>query len=153
MKVLYTNADCFTISKQTELGCHIQNNKPDIIAITEVLPKHHAVDISASQYAVDGYNMFCSDVTQGRGCIIYVKSAIPASCVNIGVFFLESVWCRIDLAGSDKLLLGCVYRRPNSTIDNNQKLLNLFARVNEINLSHSLIMGDFNIKEIDWKKY
>ena len=96
--------------------------------------------------------MFCSDVTQGRGCIIYVKSAIPASCVNIGVIFLESVWCWIDLAGSDKLLLGCVYRRPNSTIDNNQKLLNLFARVNEINLSHSLIMGDFNIKEIDWKK-
>ena len=32
LKVLYTNADCFTISKQTELGCHIQNNKPDIIA-------------------------------------------------------------------------------------------------------------------------
>ncbi|MEW8548552.1 MAG: reverse transcriptase domain-containing protein [Candidatus Thiodiazotropha sp.] len=95
--------------------------------------------------------MFCTDFTHGRGCIIYVKSTIPASCVNIGVDFLESVWCRIDLTGSDKLLLGCVYRSPNSTMENNQELLNLFARISETNLSHVLIMGDFNVKEIDWK--
>ena len=39
LKVVYTNADCFTTSKQTELQCYIQEKDPDIIAITEIFPK------------------------------------------------------------------------------------------------------------------
>ena len=54
LKVLYTNADCFTISKQTELKCYIQEKDPDIIAITEILPKTSAFNIDASYYSIDG---------------------------------------------------------------------------------------------------
>ena len=79
LKVLYTNADGFTISKQTELKCYIQEFEPDIIAITEILPKHTVFYLDASHYIIDGYNMFYSDLTQGRGCVCYSNSSIPAS--------------------------------------------------------------------------
>ena len=48
LKVLYSNADCFTISKQSELKFYIQEKDPDIIAITDILPKTPAFDIDAS---------------------------------------------------------------------------------------------------------
>ena len=63
----------------------------------------------------------------------------------------ESVWCSINLTGSDKLLIGCVYRSPKSNAKNNQELLDLFLKVRDLNTSHVLIMGDFNLREINWK--
>ena len=47
-------------------------------------------------------------------------------------------------------MIGCVYRSPSSNSDNNQKLLEMFLNVKDLNPSHLLIMGDFNLKEIDW---
>ena len=105
MKVLDANADCFTISKQNELKCYIQEFEPDIIAIKEILRKDTVFDHDASHYIIDGYNMFCSDLTQGRGCVCYINSSIPASQVDMGENFQESVWCNINLTGSDKLLV------------------------------------------------
>ena len=69
---------------------------------------------------------------------------------HLDTSFQESVWCNINLTGSDKLLIGCVYRSPNSSADNNTELLNLFLRMRDLNPSHVLIMGDFNLGEINW---
>ena len=51
---------------------------------------------------------------------------------------------------TDTLLIGVCYRSPNSTADNNEKLLDQLRRVEKVNATHVLIMGDFNFKEIDW---
>ena len=48
----------------------------------------------------------------------------------------------------EKLLVGVVYRSPNSSDNNNDSLLKLFEDVADS--SHILIMGDFNYKDIDW---
>ena len=150
MKILYTNADCFTVTKQTELKCYIEDKSPDIIAITEILPKNTNFDIDSSHYEIEGYSMFTSDLTTGRGCALYVKSEIPATLTKLNNDFQECIWCNIKLTGSDNLMIGCVYRSPSSNSDNNQKLLEMFLNVKDLNPSHLLIMGDFNLKEIDW---
>lgn len=148
---MYTNADCFTISKQTELKCYIQQAAPDIIAITEILPKHTVFELGENHFSIDGYTMFCTDLTKGRGCVCYIKSNISAIKVQLGDNFQESVWCSVNLTGSDKLLVGCIYRSPSSSIENNQELLNLFLQVRDLSPSHILILGDFNLREIDWR--
>ena len=64
--------------------------------------------------------------------------------------FQEAVWCMIMLRGGDKLLIGCIYRSLNPASENT---LNMFEAMRDIVSSipsHLLIVGDFNIKEIDW---
>ena len=54
------------------------------------------------------------------------------------------------LCSGDKLLIGCIYRSPNSTSENT---LNMFEALRDIVSSipsHLLVVRDFNIKEIDW---
>ncbi len=65
----------------------------------------------------------------------------------------ESVWIEIKLKGRDKLLLGCVYRSPNSDSVNDAKLLSGLKKTCVLKrYSHFLICGDFNLPEIDWKR-
>ena len=96
------------------------------------------------------YTQFTSDLTYGRGCILYIKSNIPVSYTKFNNTFQESVWCSVNLIGSDKLLIGCVYSSPNSNAENNQEFLDLFLKVKYLNPCHLLIMGDFNLREINW---
>ena len=56
----------------------------------------------------------------------------------------------LSLASGDKLVIGCIYRSPHCTAKNISKLFNMLINVCARNLSHILIIGDFNFKEIDW---
>ena len=56
----------------------------------------------------------------------------------------------MELNNKDTLLVGCIYRSPNSSETNNINLLKLLREVSENRYSHKLIMGDFNFPEIDW---
>ena len=63
----------------------------------------------------------------------------------------EGVWCEVSLNENDKLLIGCVYRSPNSTEENNEKMLDGVRKIcNGDKFTHLLLCGDFNIPEIDW---
>ena len=53
----YTNADQF-LNKRDDLLLHIAGNEPDIIMITEVLPKVQPSFISDAQLYIPGYNLF-----------------------------------------------------------------------------------------------
>ena len=101
-------------------------------------------------FALKGYSCFSANLNKGRGVLLYVKNSIPAVDVQQNRNFEESTWCKINLSGGDNIIIGCVYRSPNSTRENN---LNLFDTIQDIsggNPSHLLILGDFNIKCIDW---
>lgn len=57
IKCVYTNADCF-MNKVDEFKSRFnvtENNQPDIIMITEVLPKNIRYEISKSEISLDGY--------------------------------------------------------------------------------------------------
>ena len=61
----------------------------------------------------------------------------------------ENLWVSVELCGRDKLLIGCIYRSPNSTEENNDRLFTLIKRnAARKEFTHQLITGDFNAKEI-----
>eukprot|EP00794_Sanderia_malayensis_P011225 gene11225-12404_t len=116
-------ADCL-LNKRLELSALIELNSPDIICVTEFAPKNSFLPVQEVELKLDGYDLF-SNV---NGC-----------------------WCEITLKEDDKLLIGCVYRSPNSVALNNSKLVTAFKKViNKRNFTHVLICGDFNIPEINW---
>ncbi len=149
---MYTNADGI-VNKRRELEANIEIIKPDIIAITEVYPKNVASEIEKSELELDSYDCFLKP--GGRGVCIYIKKkfkAIPVTDLSSNDF-QESIWCELRLKNNDKLLIGCVYRSPNSTANNNLMLYNLINEAGSRSNSHLFIMGDFNYPEIDWSSF
>ena len=62
-------------------------------------------DVNKELYALQVYTCFSSDLTQGRGVLLYVKDNIPAIEVVQIIIFSESAWCKINLSGGDKLIV------------------------------------------------
>ena len=52
LKVFYTNCDCLTQIKLSELQCFIRTNSPDVIALTESLPKNPLFESSANSHII-----------------------------------------------------------------------------------------------------
>ena len=150
LKIIYTNVDTLK-NKMEELETIICNQKPDIISLVEIFPKYSNFQYIPSEYTIEGYSMFLSDFGK-RGTALYIKDDLRASTSAMAEFvFEESTWCEVNLRGGDKLLLGSVYRSPNSSSTNNCNLLQMFEEIEKIAPSHLLIMGDFNYKEINWE--
>ena len=86
--------------------------------------------------------------------------ANPDLCVNNEVnkddilsssLFSQFVWSRIHLTGNDYLLLGLIYRSPNSdAIYKFQIFIQSSLPANNSRVSHLLITSDFNMPKIDW---
>ena len=56
-------------------------------------------------------------------CIFIKKSFSVSPLEVIGQTEVEeSVWCEMKLGNNDKLLICCIYRSPNSTLENNARL-------------------------------
>ena len=64
--------------------------------------------------------------------------------------FADSIWVKIHLNNNDNLIIGCVYRSPNSSPENNDNFLALLAHVADTDPSHLLILGDVNLPDINW---
>ena len=54
--------------------------------------------------------------------------------------FEESVWAEVRLRDRDKLLLGCIYRSPNTDEENNNKLLEMLEAVQQLIPTHLLLV-------------
>ena len=52
----------------------------------------------------------------------------------------ESVWCDVKLTENDRLLIGCIYTLPNSSISNDAKINKALTHANNIGFSHVLII-------------
>ena len=75
------------------------------------------------------------------GVAIYIRDKFEAQ----GHYFLhndfeEAIWCVVHLDRGEKLLVGVVYKSPNSSGNNNDSLLKLFEDVADSRYSHILIM-------------
>ena len=138
-------------NKMIELKTVVCIEKPHIIAVTEVKPKNYK-DITLMDFKLDGYDMHPINVANrtGRGILIYIHESIKVNDIEVLVEYEESCWLEIKLSGSDKLLIGCIYRSDSGTQVNNNKLLDVLRHVQALNYSHYLIMGDFNYNHIDW---
>ena len=98
----------------------IADNEPDLILITEVIPKTYTSCMSSSRVDIPDYfrySNFDSDAEQVadmRGICVYVSSALMSTEVQFSTLsFLESLWIKMILRGSNSILVGCVYCSPS----------------------------------------
>ena len=61
----------------------------------------------------------------------------------------ESIWISINTL-NHSLLLGCIYRAPDSTDNLNDRIINAFIHASTLNFSAKIITGDFNYPGINW---
>ena len=155
-KIFYTNADSL-LNKRDELQVLITKYKYDIIIITEFLPKNRDKTNTAEvEFIINGYKLFHTDMHQEkmRGTLIYIKNNIHSIELNLPRYqLIEAVGAKIKLRNNDWLFLIAVYRSPNSANECIQELEHVLSYEKEGNTkaSHRLIVGDFNLREIDWE--
>ena len=156
IKVMFTNADQLTPSKKVELTERIEREKPLIVAVSEVKPKH-SNDRDLLDFEIPGYSLHPVNIdeTTGRGIVVYTHKSLEKSTVQIKpeILFEEACLLEIKLRGGDTMIFGCLYRSPTYTEkseDNNIKLNNLLKLVTRKNYSHVCILGDLNYRDINW---
>ena len=159
LSVLYTNTDQF-INKRDDMCMLIAGREPDIILLTEVIPKAQVNPISPSLLAIPHYTMYLnfnpSHANLGasgiRGICVFVNEKMHATEVSFQDFpFKEQLWLQMSLSGPDRLLIGCIYRSPSGDSEaGTEMLIDLMRHACNSGHSHVLITGDFNMPQIDW---
>ena len=86
--------------------------------------------------------------TRGGGVLLYIKETIPAYEVQLQeeADCKEALWCNL-VTGHTTVTIGVVYRCPNITMQNNEKIHNA---ISEVSKGDCIIMGDFNHGNIKW---
>ncbi|KAK2159173.1 hypothetical protein NP493_1737g00012 [Ridgeia piscesae] len=91
-----------------------------------------------------GYVMFRKDRLgrRGGGVILYIKESIQADEIKLEkeAECEEAIWCNI-VTGNSTLTVGLVYRSPNISMEENEKIHNA---IKEVSKQDCIIMGDFN---------
>ena len=148
----YTNIDCWTAAKHKELLLTIETHDPDALAIVEMQAKNSRNKIEESELQIEGYTLFhnLDSEKSGRGVGVYVKDSLNPNMSTIKPNFKESIWVEIKEGSQRKLLLGCLYRSPNSS-EENTKLINTFiSGLSELKNTELILVGDFNFPKITW---
>ena len=136
------------VNKRNELNIMVEDNDPHIIGITE---SWATPDISDAEIGMTGYVMFRKDRIgrRGGGIILYIKESIQAYEIKLEkeAECEEAVWCNIVTRNST-LTVGLVYRSPNISTYENEKIQNA---IKEVSKRDCIIMGGFNHGRIQWK--
>ena len=122
------------------------------------MPKNIKNIIHKEEFEIKNYELFCSqnvEKNSGRGSLLYIHNSLISKQIIIttdkhGNYFEENVLAEISINNKDKLLCGVFYRRGESSSVNNKRLLNTLEDINEKKHSHVLLMGDFNLPNINW---
>ena len=85
--------------------------------------------------------------------LLYIHNSLSSKsvCSLNDLNIEDSVWCLVSPNNFDKILVGVVYRSPISSPDNNSKIITVINNLQHYQPhSHLLLMGDFNLPNIDW---
>ena len=126
------------INKKNELDIMVDEIKPHIIGVTESWANN---DITDAELGLEGYVMFRKDRMgkRGGGVLLYTKETIPAYEVQLHeeADCNEAIWCKL-VTGHTTVTIGVVYRCPNITTENNEKIHNAII---EVSKGDCIIMG------------
>ena len=160
LKYLYTNADQF-VNKRDELVMLIAEDKPDVIFITEVIPKSQVNPITWTLLEIDGYkpllNFDPDNLNLGAsgiiGVAIYSKKTLSVIEVELMVDETsDHVWIKLPTNNQKSILCGCVYRSPSNDTDSNKCMQSTKAIMKLINTAYQRNSNlNLNYKNIDWK--
>ena len=107
----------------------VEDIDPHIIGITE---SWATTDISDVELGLRGYVMFRKDRIgrKSGGVILYIKESIQANEIKLEkeAECEEGVWCN-KITRNSTLIVGLVYRSPNISIDENEKIQNAIKEV------------------------
>lgn len=105
------------------------------------------------------YSIFRTDRAPGRKgggvCLMIPKkensglASLSCSNNNVACDEFESVWCKL-VSSKESIKLGLIYRRPKYYPTMPKKLIDHVESCLEPNVP-TIILGDFNYREIDWK--
>ena len=110
------------LNKFDELLTIAGNDKPDLILLTEVIPKAQTLPIGVSRIFIPGYHLFTNfdanlpDLGKSgcRGIAIYVVECLHPLQVSYQSGLNEHLWINISLDNNENLLVGSIYRSPSS---------------------------------------
>ena len=148
----YTNAQSF-INKYDEF-VHTMitaDSRSQIIGITESWCNKDVID---SEINIDGYTLYQKDRSgsKGGGVLLYVDNnlkSVPLNSLNLHTFN-DAIWCEINV-DREHILIGVCYRSTSSNEVNNRDLCDMIGKAASVpNMTHVVIMGDFNYPSISW---
>ena len=156
LTIVHTNCQS-AMNKKSEIRDLISEEKPHVLALTEF---GAASSVKDNELGIDGYTLYRGDHSDGKGGLgrgvgMYVHNSLNHSaCPTFDDLLFDcSTWSVIKLKDNKSLLLGAVYRSPNSSVENNQKLLTLLRRAAIMKSDYLMICGDFNLPLIDWNSH
>ena len=159
---MYSNVDQL-LNKVEDLKTLISGNEPDIMLLTEIIPKAQRNEIHEAQLNVPGYEKFVnfkfSDQHLGasgkRGVAIYAKEELDTEEIKLNTDYADHLWVEVTLRNKDILLCGCVYRSPSKDKDaenrTTQEICEIISKAALRNNTRLLICGDFNYPDVDWE--
>ena len=138
------------MNKKAEITNLIEKENPDVLCFTETLDKRNP-ELTEAEAKINGYETFLGKNPQ-RGTVIYVKETLnpKRSLEHETNDYTEHVWCSIKY-NDENILIGNIYRSPNSSDNNNEKLLNLLKNKTNEKFDKIFITGDFNLPNINWQ--
>ena len=153
LSIIHTNCQS-AMNKRSEVSGLIDSHNPHILALTEF---GAASNVSDGELGIPGYALYRGDHSSGggglgKGVALYIKDSLNHSaCPRLDKAEFDcSVWSNILLSDGKRLLVGVVYRSPNSSDTNNEKLLEILKLASSTNIDYLTICGDFNLPKIDW---
>ena len=148
IRCMCTNADSLN-NKMIELDLLVQEKDYDIVGITEAL---HQRDSKDTTFVMKGYT--CMTNTAGQGVALFVKDCLETvRFEKYEKVFAPCIVCKVITMANESFIVCLVYRSPNSSVEDNEKVNKMFDSVSEDFKNDDIIfMGDLNYPEIDWKQ-
>src|SRR6266496_728547 len=154
LNCLYTNIrSIMNNDKRGELEIMLKEKDIQILGITESWG-HEGIDdaeLSFSGYVLFRRDRIIGNKTKGGGVLLYVNNRLTAvQELGSSNEDSESLWIKVLIGdASEVLYLGVCYRSPSASED---EIKDLFVNVTKYaKYKTSLIMGDFNYKDINWQ--
>jgi exonuclease III len=143
---IYHHNVCSLFSKLDELR-HLLRTSIKCVDVYGVTETHLSLSISDCVLSVPGYNLHRRDRLQNKygGVAAYVSHKLCAERrKDLESEHLESLWLEIKQVSAKSVLLGFIYRPPNSAVEWYQLFEQESTKVIAEN-KHVVLLGDFNI--------
>ena len=102
LKCMYTNLDSYN-NKRSELLARIAQYQPDVIGLTEIMPKHATWKLLKEDMTIQGYTAYVN--FEHGGVLLYIRNEIRSEETKHTTQFSSTVWSSITLKNQDKQTL------------------------------------------------
>ena len=144
LKIAHLNI-CSIVNKVDYLDILLHDNNIDIFCVSETWTESNIDD---SELMINGYDFCRLDRANGMthgGVMCYIKENLSfKQNTDIHDDEVESIFIEINLPNTKPVVVGTVYRPPDSTVDIIDKIDVLFQKCNSI-YDDVYILGDFNL--------